>query len=418
MALLDPDLAILDETDSGLDIDGAAGRRPRASRRSAGPARPRHRARHPLPPDPRRARARPRPRARRRPDRRVRRAGARERARARGLRGAAMTATGSTLAPLDPTAIRRGLPAPRQRARTARPTRLPRLRGLRATPTGRARRDGRLLRDDARQRAPRRLRDRRGGDPALRGTPGAPSAASSARRSPRREIVFTKNGTEAINLVAYELRPQPAGAGRRRSCSPRSSTTPTSCRGSCSPRSAASSCATCRSARTSASTSTDLDQLVDGARLVAITGVLERPRHDPRPRRRSSRPPTPPARWCSSTARSSCRTGGVDVAELGVDFFAFTGHKMLGPTGIGVLWAPRGAARGDAAVPRRRRDDPRRSPRRLHHQRHPRGSSRRARRRSPRRSGSARPSRYLEAVGIDRDRRRTRSPSPPTRSSA
>ncbi|WP_305786459.1 cysteine desulfurase [Symbioplanes lichenis] len=28
----------------------------------------------------------------------------------------------------------------------------------------------------------------------------------------------------------------------------------------------------------------------------------------------------------------------VDVAELGVDFIAFTGHKMLGPTGIGVLW--------------------------------------------------------------------------------
>ncbi len=28
----------------------------------------------------------------------------------------------------------------------------------------------------------------------------------------------------------------------------------------------------------------------------------------------------------------------VDIAALGVDFFAFTGHKMLGPTGIGVLW--------------------------------------------------------------------------------
>jgi cysteine desulfurase / selenocysteine lyase len=28
----------------------------------------------------------------------------------------------------------------------------------------------------------------------------------------------------------------------------------------------------------------------------------------------------------------------VSVADLGVDFIAFTGHKMLGPTGIGVLW--------------------------------------------------------------------------------
>ncbi|RNJ80316.1 MAG: cysteine desulfurase [Nitrosopumilus sp. B06] len=28
----------------------------------------------------------------------------------------------------------------------------------------------------------------------------------------------------------------------------------------------------------------------------------------------------------------------VDMAELGCDFFAFSAHKMLGPTGIGVLW--------------------------------------------------------------------------------
>jgi cysteine desulfurase/selenocysteine lyase len=28
----------------------------------------------------------------------------------------------------------------------------------------------------------------------------------------------------------------------------------------------------------------------------------------------------------------------VDVRDLGVDFIAFTGHKMCGPTGIGVLW--------------------------------------------------------------------------------
>ncbi len=29
----------------------------------------------------------------------------------------------------------------------------------------------------------------------------------------------------------------------------------------------------------------------------------------------------------------------VDVEKLGCDFFAFSGHKMLGPTGIGILWA-------------------------------------------------------------------------------
>ena len=29
----------------------------------------------------------------------------------------------------------------------------------------------------------------------------------------------------------------------------------------------------------------------------------------------------------------------VDVRDLGADFLAFSGHKMLGPTGIGILWA-------------------------------------------------------------------------------
>jgi cysteine desulfurase/selenocysteine lyase len=31
----------------------------------------------------------------------------------------------------------------------------------------------------------------------------------------------------------------------------------------------------------------------------------------------------------------------VDVAALGVDFIAFSGHKMLGPSGVGVLWGRR-----------------------------------------------------------------------------
>jgi len=32
----------------------------------------------------------------------------------------------------------------------------------------------------------------------------------------------------------------------------------------------------------------------------------------------------------------------VDVQELGADFYVFSGHKMLGPTGSGALWARRG----------------------------------------------------------------------------
>lgn len=30
--------------------------------------------------------------------------------------------------------------------------------------------------------------------------------------------------------------------------------------------------------------------------------------------------------------------GGVNVAEIGCDFYAFSGHKIFGPTGVGVLW--------------------------------------------------------------------------------
>ncbi len=36
----------------------------------------------------------------------------------------------------------------------------------------------------------------------------------------------------------------------------------------------------------------------------------------------------------------------VDVAELGVDFYALTGHKAYGPTGIGALWARLDLLRG------------------------------------------------------------------------
>ena len=57
MAMLEPELAVLDETDSGLDIDALAHRGPR---RPDGPARPARAGRagdHPLPADPRRAAA-------------------------------------------------------------------------------------------------------------------------------------------------------------------------------------------------------------------------------------------------------------------------------------------------------------------------------------------------------------------------
>ena len=48
----------------------------------------------------------------------------------------------------------------------------------------------------------------------------------------------------------------------------------------------------------------------------------------------------------------------VDVQALDVDFLVFSGHKMCGPTGIGVLYGKRGTPRRDAALDGRRRHDP------------------------------------------------------------
>ena len=91
----------------------------------------------------------------------------------------------------------------------------------------------------------------------------------------------------------------------------------------------------------------------------------------------------------------------VDVQALDCDFYVFSGHKVFGPTGIGVLYGKDAAARGDAALPGRRRHD------RLRHasRRRPttscRTSSRPARRilRAP--SGSAPRSTTWTGLGLD-----------------
>ena len=56
---------------------------------------------------------------------------------------------------------------------------------------------------------------------------------------------------------------------------------------------------------------------------------------------RRDRPPGPRGRRAGARRRRpggarSCRS---TWPQLGVDFYAFTGHKLYGPTGIGVLWA-------------------------------------------------------------------------------
>ena len=91
----------------------------------------------------------------------------------------------------------------------------------------------------------------------------------------------------------------------------------------------------------------------------------------------------------------------LDVQALGADFVAFTGHKMCGPTGIGVLWGRQelledlppflgGGEMIETVSMRASTYAPRRT------------SSRRARRRSRRRSVSARPSTTSSAIGMDK----------------
>ncbi|MEM9037296.1 MAG: cysteine desulfurase [Actinomycetota bacterium] len=80
-----------------------------------------------------------------------------------------------------------------------------------------------------------------------------------------------------------------------------------------------------------------LDRLLDGAKLLSITAMS------------NVLGTIVPVRELADAAHSAgalvladaCQYVPhvpTDVAELGVDFLTFSGHKMLGPTGIGVLW--------------------------------------------------------------------------------
>lgn len=42
--------------------------------------------------------------------------------------------------------------------------------------------------------------------------------------------------------------------------------------------------------------------------------------------------------WVLVDGAQGIAHGGVDVQAIGCDFYAFSGHKLFGPTGIGVLW--------------------------------------------------------------------------------
>ena len=235
---------------------------------------------------------------------------------------------------------------------------------------------------------------------ALRGGPRARSPASSARRRAARSSSPRTPPRRSTSSPTPGAAPTCAPATS--SCSPRWSTTPTSCRGTCSPPSAASSCAGSRSPPTASSTSPTSTSCSTAPRLFGVHRDVERARHASTPvRQLADAAHAAGALAHRRRAASTCPTSPTDVQALGADFVAFSGHKMCGPDRHRRAVGPRGAARRDAAVPRRRRDDPRRPPRRLHAERRARGSSRPARRRSPRPSASAPPSTTSSDLGMD-----------------
>jgi cysteine desulfurase / selenocysteine lyase len=44
----------------------------------------------------------------------------------------------------------------------------------------------------------------------------------------------------------------------------------------------------------------------------------------------------------------------VDVQEIDADFYAFSAHKMFGPTGFGILYGRKELLDADASLPGRR----------------------------------------------------------------
>lgn len=154
---------------------------------------------------------------------------------------------------------------------------------------------------------------------------------------PAREVIFTKNGTEAINLVAHSWGRTFLSSGDvvvLSEAEHHANIVPwlmlAEERG-----------ITLRYLRVGTDYHLDLDDLdevVDGAKLVAVTGASNVLGTVPDLARIVAAAHGAGALVLVDGAQLVPHRS-VDVAALGLDFLAFTGHKMLGPTGIGVLWA-------------------------------------------------------------------------------
>jgi cysteine desulfurase/selenocysteine lyase len=153
------------------------------------------------------------------------------------------------------------------------------------------------------------------------------------------EVVFTKNATEAINLVAYAWGRKNLGA------SDVVVTSEIEHHANFVPwlqlrNETGTELRFLRLGEDGMLLLDDLPELLEGAKLLAVTAAS------------NVLGTLPPVRALADAAHAAGALVLLDAAQyvphmptsvtdLGADFVAFTGHKMLGPTGIGALWARR-----------------------------------------------------------------------------
>ena len=173
---------------------------------------------------------------------------------------------------------------------------------------------------------------------------GRTSVAQFVGAADRREIVFTKNSTEAINLVARSLGDAPAGSRLHIGAGDEILITEMEHHSNIVPWQmlAQRSGATLRAVALTDDGRLDLDsleaQLTERTKVLAVVhqsnilGTVN-PVEDIVFKAHAV------GALVLVDASQSVPHMPVDVQSIGADFFVFTGHKMLGPTGIGCLHA-------------------------------------------------------------------------------